>query len=66
MSDTRDDLITVREAAKLRKLSRYAIYDLIRRGRLKAVERYGLLLVSRSEVEQFQPKNRGERSKGQL
>jgi excisionase family DNA binding protein len=52
--EEREDLITISQAAKLRGVSRRAIYQLIYRGRLKAYERYGLMLVSRKEVENFE------------
>jgi hypothetical protein len=49
-----EDLITQAEAARLRGVTIAAIGDLIRRGRLSAVEVAGIKLVKRSEVLNFQ------------
>jgi excisionase family DNA binding protein len=49
-----DDLITIREAAELRKVSVSAIGDLVRRGRLHSVQKFGRTLVSRTEVNAFE------------
>lgn len=54
-----DDLITQAEAAALRGVSVSAINHLIRRGRLSTVERYGLQLVSKSEVLSFERERKG-------
>ncbi len=48
------DLITQAEAARLRGVSREAIYDLVARGRLNVVEIGGKKFVSRSEVMNFE------------
>ena len=48
------DLITQTEAAKLRGVTRPAIGDLIKRGRLRSVNMFGKTLVYRSEVEGFE------------
>ncbi|MFL6283547.1 MAG: helix-turn-helix domain-containing protein [Pyrinomonadaceae bacterium] len=61
-----DDLITIREAAELRKVSVSAIGDLVRRGRLNSVQKFGRRLVSRSEVKAFEdargwPKGKGRK-----
>jgi excisionase family DNA binding protein len=61
-----DDLITIREAAELRGVSVSAIGDLVRRGRLSSVEKFGRRLLSRREVESFEdargwPKGKGRK-----
>jgi excisionase family DNA binding protein len=47
------DLISQAEAARIRGVTRAAIRDLIRRGRLRSIEIGGRELVYRSEVESF-------------
>lgn len=54
-----DGLITQAEAARLRGVTPVAILDLIRRGRLRAVEIAGLKLLRRSDVENFERKPGG-------
>lgn len=44
------DLITQSEAAELRGVSLSAIANLVKRGRLDKVERFGKTLVKRSQV----------------
>jgi len=53
------DLITMPEAAVLRGVTPAAISELVRRGRLRVVELFGRRLVSRSEVESFEPERKG-------
>jgi hypothetical protein len=48
------DLITQSEAAELRGVSLSAIANLVRRGRLDVVERFGKTLVKRSQVESLE------------
>lgn len=48
------DLISQAEAARIRDVSRAAIRDLIRRGRLRSFNLAGRELVYRSEVESFE------------
>ncbi len=48
------DLITQSEAARLREVSPEAIADLIRRGRLTAIELGGRKFLRRSEVVKFE------------
>jgi excisionase family DNA binding protein len=55
------DLISQAQAAELRGVSRAAIADLIKRGRLKTVEVGGRQFVYRSEVESFEELQRGPR-----
>ncbi len=54
-----DKLITQAEAAEIRGVSVAAINDLVRRGRIRSEEKYGKVLVYRSEVEGFQPVRAG-------
>lgn len=57
--DDISDLITIAEAARLRGVSRSAISELVRRGRLRSAEMFGRVLVYRSEVEGFQKQKPG-------
>ncbi len=50
-----DDLISQKDAAELRGVSKSAISDLIKRGRLQTVIVAGRPLLRRSEVEAFEP-----------
>jgi excisionase family DNA binding protein len=54
-----DDLITQAEAARLRGVSREAIYGLVARGKLSVVEIGGQKFVRRSEVENYTPETGG-------
>lgn len=54
-----NDLITIAEAAELRGVSVAAIGELVRRGRLSSVEKFGRKLVSRAEVEGFERQRAG-------
>lgn len=56
------DLISQAEAARIRSVSRAAIRDLIRRGRLRSVEIGGRALVYRSEVESFEKDKPGPKT----
>jgi len=56
------DLISQAEAARLRGVSRAAIRDLIRRGRLTTVLIGGRELVYRSEIEGFQKEKPGPKT----
>jgi hypothetical protein len=49
------DLITRTQAAELRGVSRAAIGDLIKRGRLHPIDIAGRAFLSRHEVESFEP-----------
>jgi len=49
------DLITPAEAARVRKVTRSAITDLMKRGRLKIREIGGRQFLFRNEVENFTP-----------
>ena len=53
------DLMTQADAAELRGVSRAAITDLVKRGRLNTVEMFGKRLVFRSEVVAFEPVHKG-------
>lgn len=48
--DEMGDLISQAEAARLRGVTRAAIQDLVRRGRIRSVEVGGRSLVYRSEI----------------
>lgn len=54
-----EDLITQAEAARLRGVSREAIYGLVARGKLSVVEIGGQKFVRRSEVESYTPEAGG-------
>lgn len=56
-----DDLITQTEAAQLRDVSVAAISALVQRGRLRSVERFGKILVYRSEVLEFEREKPGRK-----
>ena len=49
-----EDYISQLEAAKIRRVSKQAIADLIKRGRLNSFTIGGKIFVRRSEVESFQ------------
>lgn len=57
------DLITQAEAARIRNVSREAIYRLVARGKLQVVEIGGQKFVSRSEVENYKPEVGGRPAK---
>ena len=46
--------VTVAEAAELRGVSRAAMHELVRRGRLRSEKMLGRVLLYRSEVETFE------------
>jgi hypothetical protein len=58
------DLISQAEAARVRGVTRAAIRDLIRRGRLVPVEVAGRLLVRKGEVESFEKRTPGPKPEG--
>jgi excisionase family DNA binding protein len=53
-TDALDDLISQKEAAEMRGVSRASINELIKRGRLNPVTVAGKVLLRRSEVETFE------------
>jgi excisionase family DNA binding protein len=53
------DLITPADAARLRGVTRSAITDLVKRGRLRSVDVAGRPFLYRSEVEKFTPEITG-------
>jgi excisionase family DNA binding protein len=59
------NLITIAEAARLRGVSRSAISELVRRGRLRSIEMFGRVLVYRSEVESFQKQKPGPKTEAE-
>ena len=58
------DLITQKEAARLRGVTLAAVGDLIKRGRLSYREMFGKKLVYRNEVDQFEKQQPGPKRKG--
>jgi hypothetical protein len=60
------DLITRTQAAELRGVSRAAIADLIKRGRLHPIDIAGRAFLSRREVESFAPELGGRPSRPAL
>ena len=57
------DLISQAEAARLRRVTREAIYDLVSRGRLNAIEIGGTKFVRRSQVLAFKERRAGRPTK---
>jgi predicted DNA-binding protein YlxM (UPF0122 family) len=53
MSEDTNNLITMQTAADIRRISRQAIFNLIRRGKLSATEIDGVKFVKRDEVLNF-------------
>jgi excisionase family DNA binding protein len=53
------ELVSISQAARLRGVSPQAIDDLIKRGRLPAVEVAGRRLLRRPDVEGFKPETGG-------
>lgn len=58
------DLISQAEAARLRGVTRAAIQDLVRRGKIRSVEIGGRSLVYRSEVVGYEKGEPGRPAKG--
>ncbi len=67
-ADDMADLISQAEAARMRGVTRAAIQDLVRRGRIRSVSVGGRALVYRSEIEGYEQGEPGRpksnRSKG--
>lgn len=55
------ELITQSEAAEMMGKSLSAVNELVRRGRLPSVEKYGRRLLYRSDVESFEHEPRGRK-----
>ncbi|HEY6186368.1 MAG TPA: excisionase family DNA-binding protein [Pyrinomonadaceae bacterium] len=53
-TDETSDLISQAEAARLRGVTRAAIQDLVRRGKIRSLEIGGRALVYRREVENYE------------
>jgi hypothetical protein len=51
------------EAARVRGISRQAVSDLIKRGRLTTLEIAGKKLVLRSDIKKFKPRDPGPKPK---
>jgi excisionase family DNA binding protein len=58
-----NDLITQAEAARIRGVSREAIYGLVARGKLSVVEIGGQKFLKRSDVQRYAPESGGRPSK---
>lgn len=58
-ADDMSDLISQAEAARLRNVTRAAIQDLVRRGRIRSMTIGGRALVYRSEIENYEQGNPG-------
>lgn len=50
-----NDLITQAEAARIRKVTRASIHELVKKGRFKTVEIGGQQFLSRRQVESYEP-----------
>jgi excisionase family DNA binding protein len=61
-TDPLDDLISQKEAAEIRGVSRASINELIKRGRLTPVTVAGKALLRRSEVESFEREKPGPKT----
>lgn len=61
-SDIMKDLISQADAARLRRVSRASINELIKRGRLNSVKVAGKALLRRSEVVSFREEKRGPKT----
>ena len=53
------DFVSVTEAATMRGVSRAAIHELVRRGRLRSKRMFGRVLLYRGEVEAFEREKPG-------
>jgi excisionase family DNA binding protein len=58
-----NDLVTQAEAARIRGVSREAIYGLVARGKLSVVEIGGQKFLKRREVENYKPESGGRPAK---
>jgi excisionase family DNA binding protein len=61
-----EDLISLAEAARLRGVSRQAIDDLVKRGKIQTVEIAGRRLVNRQDVEGYEQEIGGRPRKSQV
>ncbi len=57
-----ENLVTQAEAARIRGVSREAIYGLVARGKLAVVEIGGQKFLRRSDVENYEPETGGRPS----
>ena len=64
-NDNLSELISQTQAAKLRGVTREAIADLIRRGKLVPIEVAGRKLLRRSDVESYAPESGGRPKKAE-
>lgn len=58
-----EDWITQAEAARIRNVSRQAIHKLVRDSRLRVVDFGGVVLINKSDVENFEAKRSGRPKK---
>lgn len=58
-----NDLITVDEAVVIRGVTRATIWDMIRREKIRRVDRFGRTLVYRSEIINYKPGKAGRPAK---
>ena len=65
VTDTVSDLISQTEAARLRGVTRAAIQDLVRRGRIRSVNVGGRALVYHSEIVNYEQGEPGRPRKEQ-
>jgi len=61
--DQFSDWISQAEAARLRGITRQAVANLVRKGRLKTIAIGGYIFVSRTEILEFKPQAAGRRRK---
>lgn len=59
-----DDLISITNAAKLRKVSQQAMSDLVKRGKVSAIEIDGVKFLRRDEVLNYVASKGGRPKKG--
>lgn len=64
-SNDMSDLISQAEAGRMRGVTRAAIQDLVRRGRIRSVNIGGRALVYRSEIENYEQGEPGRPRKGE-
>lgn len=61
-----EDWITQLEAAELRGVAVQVINNWVRRGRVRTREQYGKVLVSRSEIQSYEPMKPGPKPKTEI
>lgn len=58
-----DDWVTQAEAARIRGVTRQAIYRLISKQRVSTIEIAGIVLINRKEISEYIPKRAGRPKK---